>query len=122
MLQLILIIALLVGFLWWGGKKELLPQSSKFDLTTWFLAIAQSLILSLSFGFFIWTKTENIPQQYSDFISGNIGFSVQNKTSDLYALYATVIAFTVFFIIILKLYDKVFDNKIFSQGAVKLSL
>jgi len=78
-------------------KNELLKKS--------YIVISfQSLVLSISLGFYFWNWQSTLAQKYPYPISGTVPFEFQNKNSDLIAIFFCIIIFVLSFLLLTKLY------------------
>ncbi len=115
---LLVIVVVLLGTLWLLGEKNLFKPFEKFDFKTWFLIIAQSFLLSISAGLFVWRWSDRYPQEYTDFISGNLAFTSQLKTPEYYGLYTAIFSFVLLFVAFGILYRFINELEEASKSAI----
>lgn len=69
-----------------------------------FAIILQSIVISISLGYYFWSFLSKFPQKFLYPISGNVSFEFENKDSDILAIYFCILVFLISFILIKNLY------------------
>lgn len=69
------------------------------------LAGVQAIVLSLQVGFIFWNFFQAMPQNFGDFISGRVGFLMQNKSAEFHAIYLAILFFVLAYFIICWIYS-----------------
>lgn len=118
----LLLITILLSVIWVFRKKITNFSLNRSFYGVYIIVALQALILSIQIGIASQKIFQRTPQKYSDFIVGGLGFTNQNKTAELNAIYVTIFTFVILFIIILWLYRFFPDHQEFTNGAIKISL
>ncbi len=122
MIELIFFIILLLGIIW-IARKQLVPlHLNKHNWNTYLIAALQALGLSIQVGSYARRFFDKVPQTYSDFISGGLGFANQNKSAEFYTIYTSIIAFIVLYIALMYFYAKYTENPEIRSVLIKISL
>ncbi len=70
------------------------------------LSSLQSLVISISLGYYFWVWQSKFPQKFPYPISGNVSFEFENKDSDIISIYFCIIIFLISLIFLKNLYEK----------------
>ncbi len=122
MVLLIFSIFVLLGIIWVVREEKVFANLKNLGWQTYIITTLQSLVLSFQLGILSWSIFQNIPQQYSDFVTGNIGYANHNKSAEFYAIYTTIFAFVILFIAILILDNNYPESQEFRNGTNKIAL
>jgi hypothetical protein len=119
---ILITVALLLLLIYWATRTNSFFHIENIKSTTVLLAIAQSFILCMQAGQLLWRTLSNTPQQYTDFVSGAIGFTNTPKTIEYYVLLFAIVVFVAAFLLILYIHDITGGDQEVEQSFLKLSL
>jgi len=122
MILLISMICVLLSFILIIRQKKAFLHLEHIPWQIYILSTLQAFVLSIQLGRLFWSFFLKFPQNYSELVTGNIGFAYQNKSAEYFAIYAIIISFTVFLIGILFINGRYPENQEFKNCALRNSV